>query len=303
MKLMRLLVSGGAGFIGLSLVKRLILDGHEVVSYDLRPSPMGESIIGDITDEEAFSKAVKSCEHVFHLAAAADLNWCSAHPNEAVKANIKGTRVVAEECAKRGITLSFASTCCVYGDTPDHPSDEESICSPTDIYGATKFVGEELIKGYQRKMGLNYHLLRFGTTYGPGMRPTLAIYIFIQQALQDKQLTLHGSGEQTRCMIYIDDIVEACVKTLKLDHYIMGTTLNIATDEELSVWQMANMILKLTVRPLTQYVHVPDRFGQIMKEQIDISKARKMLDWEPKTSFREGLLKTIEWIKPHLSVI
>jgi len=297
---MRILVSGGAGFIGLSLVKRLLLEGHDVVSYDLRPSPMGESMIGDITDEEAFGNAVNGCEHVFHLAAAADLNWCSAHPNEAVKINIEGTRVVAQECAKRDVTLSFASTCCVYGSTPDHPSDEESICSPTDIYGATKVAAEALIRGYKKKRGLNYHLLRFGTTYGPGMRPTLAIYVFIQQALQDKKMTIHGSGEQTRCMIYIDDLVEACVKTLELDHYIMGTTLNIATEEELSVMQMAQMILELTGKPLDQYVHVSDRSGQIMKEQIDLSRSRKLLDWEPETSFREGLLKTIAWIRPQL---
>jgi len=292
---LRILISGGAGFIGLSLVKRLLVEGHEVVGYDLRPSPMGESIIGDITDPSAFHDAVEGCEYVFHLAAAADLNWCSAHPNEAVKVNIEGTRVVAEECAKRDVTLSFASTCCVYGNTPTHPSDEMSICSPTDIYGATKVVAEELIKGYHRKMGLTYHLLRFGTTYGPGMRPTLAVYVFIQQALEEKTLTIHGSGEQTRCMIYIDDLVEACVKTIDLDHYVKGTALNIATEEELSVIEMAQTILKLTGKPLDQYIHVSDRVGQIMKEQIDISKARKMLSWAPKFNFEEGVSRTIDW--------
>lgn len=288
-------MDGSAGFIASRLVERLLQEGHEVVGYDLRISPIGEYVVGDITDKNAFSKAVKGCEHVFHLAAAADLNWCSAHPNEAVKANVEGTRVVAEECAKRDITLSFASTCCVYGNTPSHPSDEQSICSPTDIYGATKVVAEELIKGYYRKMGLNYRLLRFGTTYGPSMRPTLAIYLFIQQALEDKTLTIHGSGEQTRCMIYIDDLVEACVKTIDLDHYVKGTALNIATEEELSVMEMAQTILKLTGKPLDQYIHVSDRVGQIMKEQIDISKARKMLGWAPKFNFEEGVSRTIEW--------
>uniref|UniRef100_A0A6M3MFC9 Putative NADH dehydrogenase n=1 Tax=viral metagenome TaxID=1070528 RepID=A0A6M3MFC9_9ZZZZ len=292
---MRILVTGSAGFIASRLVERLLQEGHEVVGYDLRPSPVGEYVVGDITDGEAFGNALEGYEHVFHLAAAADLNWCSAHPNEAVKANIEGTRVVAEECAKRDVTLSFASTCCVYGNTPTHPSDEMSICSPTDIYGATKVVAEELIKGYHRKMGLTYHLLRFGTTYGPGMRPTLAIYVFLQQALEDKTLTIHGSGEQTRCMIYIDDLVESCVKTLDLDHHILGTTLNIATEEELSVTQMAQTILKLTGKPLDQYIHVSDRVGQIMKEQIDTSKARKMLSWEPHFNFEEGISKTIEW--------
>lgn len=297
-----IVVTGSAGFIASRLVERLLLEGYEVVGYDLKPSPIGEYVIGDIIDGKAFGKILEGCEHVFHLAAAADLNWCKAHPNEAVKANIEGTRVVAEECMKKGITLSFASTCCVYGSTPDHPSNEESICSPTDIYGATKVVAEELIRRYGN-LGLNYRLLRFGTTYGPGMRVTLAVYVFIQQALEDKTLTIHGSGEQTRCMIYIDDLVEACVKTLELNHYIKGTIINIATEEELSVMQMAQTILKMTGKPLDQYVHISDRVGQIMKEQIDISRARKLLSWEPETSFNDGVLKTIEWIKPQVRAV
>jgi len=287
-----IIVTGSAGFIASRLVERLILEGHEVVGYDLRPSPIGEYVIGDIMDGEAFGKAVEGCEHVYHFAAAADLNWCSAHPNEAVKVNIDGTRVVAEECAKRGVALSFASTCCVYGNTPDHPSNEESICSPTDIYGATKVVAEEMIRGYGQR-GLKYRNLRIGTTYGPGMRPVLAIYIFIKQALEGKPLTIHGSGEQTRCMIYIDDLIEACIRSLDLKN---NTAINMATEEELSVMQMAQTILRLTDRPLYQYIHIPDRPGQIMKEQIDISKARKLLDWEPKVSFNEGILRTIKWI-------
>jgi len=300
----RILITGSAGFIGNCLVESLILEGHDVVSYDLRPSPRGESIIGDITDPVNFHKAVEGCEHVFHLAAAADLNWCSAHPNKAVRANIEGTRVVAEECAKRGIPLYFASTCCVYGNTPNHPSDEESICAPTDIYGATKIAAEELIKGYHRKMGLNYRLLRFGTTYGPGMRPTLAVYVFIKQALEEKSITVHGSGEQTRCMIYIDDLVEACVSILNMPHkhYVLGDTLNIATEEELSVIDVVEKVLELTGRPLNRYIHVDDRPGQIMKEQIDISKAKRMLRWSPKHGFKEGLEKTIDWMQDRLRV-
>lgn len=288
-----IIVTGSAGFIASRLVERLILEGHEVVGYDLRPSPIGEYVIGDITDPVAFHDATDGCEHVFHLAAAADLNWCSAHPNEAVSANIEGTRVVAEECAKRGVALSFASTCCVYGNTPDHPSNEESICSPTDIYGATKVAAEEMIRGYGQR-GLKYRNLRIGTTYGPGMRPALAIYIFIKQALEGKPLTIHGSGEQTRCMIYIDDLIAACIRSLDLKN---NTEINMATEEELSVMQMAQTILRLTDRPLYQYMHIPDRSGQIMKEQIDISKVKKMLGWEPKIKFEEGVERTIEWFK------
>jgi len=296
---MRVMVTGGSGFIGSRLMERLIDEGHDAISYDLRLGPIGETVIGDVTDHEAFRFAVEveGCDAVYHLAAAADLNWCSAHPNDAVRTNIEGTRVVSEECARLEIPLIFASTCCVYGNTPDIPSNEESILSPTDIYGATKVVAEELIRGYGRR-GLRYRILRFGTTYGPGMRPTLAVHIFIMQALEDKPLTIHGSGEQTRCMIYIDDLIEACIRVLNLN--INGTTINIATEEEISVNQMAQAILSLTGRPADQYVHVPDRPGQIMKEEIDISMARFLLGWEPRTFFDTGLEETLSWVEKTL---
>ncbi|MBA7497134.1 dTDP-glucose 4,6-dehydratase [subsurface metagenome] len=299
---MRVLVTGSSGFIAGCLAQRLLLEGHEVVGYDLRPSALREQVVGDITDPEAFHGAVGGCEAVYHFAAAADLNWCSAHPNDAVKANIEGTRVIAEECSLRGIPLIFASTCCVYGNTPEHPSGEESVCSPTDIYAATKLAAEEGIKGYSRNRGLSYRILRLGTTYGPGLRPTLAIYLFIQQALEGKQLTIHGSGEQTRCMIYIDDLIEALTRVLDMPHghHIKGDTINIATEEELSVLQMARTILELTGKPPDSYIHIDDRLGQIMRENIDISKARKRLDWEPQVPFREGVARTIGWVEGEL---
>lgn len=232
-------------------------------------------------------------DYVFHLAAVADVNYAHKNPATTVEVNVTGTYNVAEACLRTNIPLSFASTCCIYGNTPEHPSNEESLCLPTEIYAATKLVGEQILLELHKKHGLNYNLLRFGTCYGPEMRGALAIYIFILQALTGIPLTIHGTGTQTRCLIYIDDLIDGIVKTL--DKGVLNETLNIATEEELSVLQMADIILEKTGQPKDAVSFVPDRSGQMMRELIDMSKAEKLLGWTPKTEFREGIEKTLEW--------
>lgn len=299
---MKILVTGGSGFIGSALSKKLLDKGYEVVSYELKPSKVCEFIIGDITDKRGVYEAIKGCDYVFHLAAIANLNYAHLNPQDTLKTNVEGTYIVAECCSKLAVPLTFASTTCVYGNTHEHPSTEASLCVPTEIYAATKLVGEGIIKKLHYKTGLNYNILRFGTTYGPNMRKALAIYVFMSQALNGEPLTIHGSGTQTRCLIYIDDLVEGCVKVLK--NRVMCETLNLTTEEELSVLKIASLILKeigkmegKTIYIPSVLTHVEDRPGQVMKEQISISKAEKMLGWSPQTFFREGLKKTVEWYK------
>lgn len=295
--MMRICVTGGAGWIGSCLIDRLIEEGHETVSYDLKPSKTRESIVGNILNKGKLLEAVKTCDHVFHLAAVADLNYARKNPHETVKINVKGTHNVAEACATHGVSLSFASTCCIYGNSDDHPSNEESLCVPTEIYAVTKLAGEQIIKQLHEKRGLSYNILRFGTTYGLGMRGQLAIYIFILQGITDTPITIDGSGQQTRCYIYIDDLIEATIRSMKLQ--ATSETLNLTTEEEVSVLDTATLILEELGKPeaLKELRYMPERPGQIMKEQIDISKALKLLDWTPKIDFREGLKRTVKWFK------
>ncbi|OYD16940.1 hypothetical protein CH330_01340 [candidate division WOR-3 bacterium JGI_Cruoil_03_51_56] len=223
----------------------------------------------------------------FNTAKMVDYNgsiWCLSVPNNNFLVEREGD-----------VTFSGNSTACVFGNTPNHPSTEESICVPTDIYGVTKVVGETIIKGLHEKNGLTYDILRFGTTYGPGLREALAIHIFIRQALENQPLTIHGSGLQTRCMIYIDDLIEGITKVLEKG--IADETLNLATEEELSVLQIANMILEQTRCPSDMLKFVPDRPGQIIKEEISMAKTQKLLDWTPQTRFKMGLKKTLEWFQ------
>lgn len=295
---MRVLVTGGAGFIGSHLCERLLHEGYQVKSYDLKRSHVCGSIVGNITDRSALFRHLKNYDCAFHLAAMANTDDVRCYPEKAVETNIKGTYVVAECCSQLQIPLNFVSTACVYGDTPNHPSDVNSVCVPTDLYGSTKLVGEAIVKQISERKGLDYNILRYGTTYGPRMREALAVYIFIKKALEGKPLPIHGSGRQTRCMIYIDDLVDAQIKLLEKG--VLSETFNLATEEELSVLEIANMILELTGRPKESFEFVEDRPGQIMRESLDISKAKKLLEWSPKTTFEEGLKKTLSWAKTEI---
>lgn len=294
---MRILVTGGAGWIGSCLIDRLIEEGHETVSYDLNPSKTHESIVGDILDKNKVLDTVKDFDYLFHLAAVADVNYARNHVNETVKVNVEGTHNIAVACATHGVPLSFASTCCIYGNSNDHPSNEESLCVPTEIYAVTKLAGEYIIKQLHETRNLQYNILRFGTTYGPKMRRQLAIYIFIMQAMMDIPITIDGSGQQTRCFIYIDDLIEATIRVFK--RQVKYETLNLATEEELSVLDMAAIILEEVGQPesFKEARYVPDRPGQIMKEQIDMSKTKKLLNWTPEVSVREGLKRTLKWFR------
>ena len=291
---MRILITGGAGFIGSAFIKKIILEGHEAVSYDLNPSPIGETILGNILDQEAVNQAVKTCDKVFHFAAAADLNYCITHAQEAIDLNVRGVNTFAKACIRYEKPLNFASTCCVYGDTAEHPSNELSIPIPTEIYAVTKVAAEDILRKYAVKHNLSYNILRIGTTYGMGMRATLAIYWWITQARKGIPLTIHGTGEQTRCMVYIEDLVEAFYKLAIADY--TNKTINITRPEEKSVLETASLINKLMDQPLENFEFVDDRPGQIMKEDIDIKQAIYLLNWIPKTSLEDGLIKTIPWV-------
>ncbi|GAF75871.1 unnamed protein product, partial [marine sediment metagenome] len=206
-----------------------------------------------------------------------------------------GTYNFIEACLHHGVPLHFISTCCVYGDTSEHPSNEYSPCVPTEIYAVTKLLSEYMIK---ERLGLRYNILRYGTTYGLGMRGDLAVYIFINQALMDLPATIDGDGEQTRCYIYVDDVVAGTLKVLEKG--VMNKTINLSTSEELSVLQTVEIIRDETGSTNKELEFYPDRPGQIMKEQIDIDYAWKLLGWWPKVDFRDGVRRTISWYKENV---
>jgi len=226
-KKLKILVTGGSGFIGKALIERLKKEGHEVENFDLSEGK-------DLRNLKQVERAVKGKDVVFHLAAIADLNVSREKPKENMDINVLGTMNVAEACWRHKTLLFYTSTCCVYGNQPKHPVDEETLPRPTEIYACSKLAGEYVILGYAKTCGLQYNIARIATTYGPGMRPALAVYIFFDRALKNKPIPIHGTGKQTRTLTYIDDIVEGLVAWLKSG--VKNEIINITTEEEVSVF-------------------------------------------------------------------
>ena len=150
-----------------------------------------------------------------------------------------------------------------------------------------------MIVGYGRSFDLPYTILRYGTIYGPGMRPALAVHVFLDQAYKGHDMTIHGTGKQERTQTYIDDIVEGTVRVLEYPKS-KGEVINVTALERISVLKMADDILKITNSP-SKITHMPDRKNQTLYENFSMQKAQDYLDWQPQTTWDEGLKHTLEW--------
>jgi nucleoside-diphosphate-sugar epimerase len=282
-----ILITGGRGFLGQHLTKALEERGHRVASFDIVDGQ-------DLLDYNAVEKAVAGKDAVYHLAAVADLNYAREHPRETMDVNIVGTINVADVCARRGATLHYASTCCAYGNPDTHPVDETTHPKPTEIYAHSKLAGEHIILGHASQFNLPYTLLRLATFYGEGMRPALAPFVFLKQAMAGEPITIHGTGEQTRTFTHVSDIVEGIARVV--DSGVKNEIINITTEEEVSVNEMAQLAKSLAGGN-SEIVRVADRPGQIHKEEILAAKAEKLLNWKARVSFQEGMRRSYEWMK------
>src|SRR4030088_604996 len=209
---MRVLVTGGSGFIGSHVVDKLRARGHEPVIYDLRPSlwhqdpahPV-DTVLGSITDREALERALHSCDAVAHLAAVADVNDAHAEPEDAERVNARGTVAVLEACRRAGVKgIVYAGTIWGYCDCKDKGVDEETLLpAPSHLYTSTKLAGELYCKAYQELYGIDYTILRFGIPYGPRAREAAVIPAFVNKAFKGEPLTLAGDGSQSRRFVYV----------------------------------------------------------------------------------------------------
>src|SRR5438132_12155292 len=221
---MRVLVTGGSGFIGSHVVDKLRLRGHEPVIYDLRPSPWHnqgpaypvDTVLGSIADREALERALHSCDAVAHLAAVADVNDVHAEPEDAERVNARGTVAVLEAARRAGVKrIVYASTIWVYSDCEGEAVDEETLLpAPSHLYTSTKLAGELYCKAYQELYGIDYTILRFGIPYGPRAREAAVIPAFVGKALQGQALTIAGDGAQSRRFVYVEDLADGVALAL-----------------------------------------------------------------------------------------
>ena len=295
---MRVLVTGGAGFIGSHVVDKLRAHGHEPVIYDLRPSPWPEhadvaTVIGQVTDAVALAAALEHCDAVAHLAAVADVNDVHAEPHDAEQVNARGTAAVLEAARRAGVQrVVYASTIWVYSDTEETTVSETTLLPPpAHLYTATKLAGELYCKSYQELYGINYTILRFGIPYGPRAREAAVIPAFVNKAFAGEPLTLSGDGMQSRRFVYVEDLAEGVVAGL--GDIAENRVYNLSSDEDVTIRQIAELVQEIVGN--TEIVFGPARPGDLGSKIVLSDRAREELGWSASTPIDEGIRRYVEW--------
>jgi UDP-glucose 4-epimerase len=294
----RVLVTGGSGFIGSFVVDQLRAAGHEAVIFDVRRSPHhrpGEvpTIIGDVLDLPAIRSAVRGCDAVAHLAAAADVGEVAADPEAAERLNSRGTFNVLEAARAEGVSrVIYASTIWVYSEVEGLVDEDMALSPPAHLYTATKLAGELYCRSYSELFGLDTTILRFGIPYGPRARPAAVVPSFVGKALRGEALSIAGTGEQTRRFVYVEDLAEGVVRALA--PVAANRTYNLVGSDDISIRGIAD-----TVRGLVGDVeieHTPGRPGDFTGgAEISGARAARELGWHPETEFRDGVARYIAW--------
>jgi UDP-glucose 4-epimerase len=295
---MRVLVTGGSGFIGSHVVDKLRARGYEPVIYDLRPSPWHErgtvdTVLGSITDRESLERALHSCDAVAHLAAVADVNDVHASPEDAERINARGTVAVLEAARRAGVKrIVYASTIWVYSDCEGEAVDEDTLLPPpSHLYTSTKLAGELYCKAYQELYGIDYTILRFGIPYGPRAREAAVIPAFVGKALRGESLTLAGDGGQSRRFVYVEDLADGVA--LGVDEVAKNRVYNLASDENVTIKQIAERVKELMGD--VEIVYTPARPGDFGGKIVSSARAERELGWTAATPFSEGVRRYVEW--------
>lgn len=295
---MRVLVTGGAGFIGSHVVDKLQHYGVTPRIFDLVRSPYHETgkvetFLGSLLDPEALRLAMAGCHAAIHLAAVADVKDVHDEPLYAEHINTRGTLNVLEAARRAGVwRVVYGSTTWVYSDCKEAQVDEETVIAhPRHLYTATKLAGETYCHSYAHLYGVEYTILRFGIPYGPRARGGAVVPIFVRKALAGEPLTVAGAGDQFRKFVYVEDLADGVVRALK--PVAANHTYNLDGEEKVTILQIAE-----TVRELVgdvEIVHTEERPGDFSGKQVSSERAAAELGWRPTTPFAEGVRQYLEW--------
>lgn len=303
-------VTGGAGFLGSHLVDSLLADGYRVTSIDNYGSGSPKNLAHiesarlekrDHDVSESFPD-FDSVEHLYHLASRASPDDFASHAIEIALTNSQGTHNAIECALEHDATLLLASTSEVYGNPEVHPQ-HESYNGNVDIrglrapYDESKRFGEALAVAYDRQFDVDIRTLRIFNTYGPRMRldDGRVVPNFLTQALRGKDLTVYGSGSQTRSFCYVDDLIASIRAVVAAGPDIArGTVFNAGHTDEITIMELAETVLDL-VDTDSRITHKPLPEGDPEVRQPDVSKLHQATGWEPTTSLRDGLQRTIQY--------
>ena len=302
----KVLVTGGAGFIGSHVVDRLMDMGHQVVVVDDfrsgRPSNLPPDVPVYRTDistpalEEVFRK--ERPDLVCHYAAQISVQLSMQDPLEDADTNVRGSLNLLQNCVRYGVrkVVYTSSGGAIYGEPLHLPCDENHPVHPLAHYGVSKYAVENYLYVYRQSYGLDYTVLRLSNVYGPRQDPfgeAGVVAIFSQAMLQGKPMIINGNGEQERDFLYVKDVVEASITALEAGS---GEAFNIGTGRGASVNEIYSLLKKVADYP-SEASHGPPKPGEVFKIYLDISKARRELGWEPRFSLEEGLKDTLEWFR------
>ncbi len=303
---MKILVTGGAGFIGSHVVDRLVQEGHELVVVDNLSTGKRKNINRaaefykvDITTpslERVFRKERPAL--VIHLAAQMNVRRSVAEPTYDANINILGTLNLLDHAVKAGARkVIFASSGgAIYGEQEQFPAPETHQTMPLSPYGISKLAGEHYLRYYRQASGIQTVSLRFANVYGPRQDPegeAGVVSVFAQKLLHGEQPIINGNGRQTRDFIFVDDIVEAHLAVMGKD---AEGTYNVGTGDETTVNQLFRLLADL-INPACKEVHGPAKRGEQLRSVVDASKLKRELGWDTRTSLKEGLARTVEYFR------
>lgn len=312
----KILVTGGAGFIGSNLTEALLKKGHSVRVLDDFSTgkwenlffdekyPSLEIIDGDIRELTVCKKATKDTEYVFHHAALPSVQRSVEDPLSSNAVNVGGTLNVLLAAKEAGVKrLIYASSCAIYGDDPTLPIREDMVPTPLSPYALQKYIGEQYGQLFFQIYGLETVSLRYFNIFGPKQDPTsiysAAIPRFIDALLHGRAPFVFGDGNQTRDFTYIDNVVQANLLTMTAEH-LNGEAINIACGKRTSLNQLLKILKEILGSEVSPIYQEP-RKGDIRHSLADISKGKQILNFDPKVEIEVGLKKTVEYFQKQRS--
>jgi NAD dependent epimerase/dehydratase len=312
----RVLVTGAGGFIGSHLVERLVTEGARVRAFvrytsradagllKLAPADIRgriEMVFGDLRDEAAVHEAVRDVEIVFHLGALIAIPYSYVHPREVVETNVIGTLNVLMAARAHGVRrIVNTSTSEVYGTALTIPITENHPLQGQSPYSASKIAADKLTESFARSFDIRAVTVRPFNTFGPRQSARAVIPTVISQALTSTEIRL-GDLSPTRDFTYVTDTVDGFVRAACTDN-IDGETFNLGNDREISVGDLAHLIVRLVDRPVkvvTDNERIRPQNSEVRRLHADATKARQLLGWTPQVSLEQGLRQTIGWISEH----
>ena len=317
----KVLLTGGAGFIGSFIAEKLAEKDYEITIYDnlstgslkniahLLKKENVKFVQGDILDINRLVDVCKGVDVILHQAAQLEISTAVHNPIKDLRVNVEGTINVLEAAVKCGVKkILFASSAAVYGEPIYLPQDEDHPKNPKWPYGASKLASEYYLKVYHELRGIKSVSLRYGIVYGPREWFGRVLTIFIKRVfIEDKPPVVFGSGDQTRDFVYVEDVAEACriiVESGEFDYEIY----NVSSGTEITVKDLAKMVIELSGKdmdiifedvPEGGYSKLTGRWrivNELKRMRLDIRRIEQRYGWRPVTEFKEGLLREIKWV-------